>query len=265
MSEDITEILQDWQYEPDDIQVRVVEGDDGRRKIQLRVDLGMLQMEIDGRPDGARPEQCESLLIYHQKLQRARDEAHPDAAPYLLGEDDCAELWREGLQYYHRYLAFWHLKMYELCARDTRRNLDLFAFVCAHCDNEQHRVQFDQWRPYVIMMHTRSVATPLIDNREFDAGLRAIEAGIEGIHEFLDEYQQDHRAEECVELTTLERWRQEILANEEEAAAARPKSALEVLRQKLDEAVAAEEFEKAARHRDEIRQLRAEADPTDDE
>ena len=36
---------------------------------------------------------------------------------------------REGLQYYHRYLAAFHLERYDLVARDTERNLRLFAFV----------------------------------------------------------------------------------------------------------------------------------------
>ena len=41
-----------------------------------------------------------------------------------------------------------------------------------------------------------------------------IEAGIEAIREFLDEYDQGHRAEECVELVSLERWREEILTKQ---------------------------------------------------
>ena len=50
------------------------------------------------------------------------------------------------------------------------------------------------------MMHTRTVATPLLRQELYEDGLRVIEAGIEGIREFLDEYDQSHRAEECAEL-----------------------------------------------------------------
>jgi excinuclease UvrABC helicase subunit UvrB len=145
--------------------------------------------------------------------------------------------------------------MYEACARDTARNLRLFAFVRSHAQDERHKLQFDQWRPYVLMMHTRTVATPLLQQELYEDGLRVIEAGIEGIREFLDEYEQSHRAEECVELTSLERWRDEILTKEERAAAARPKTAAQVLRQQLEAAIAAEEFEEAARLRDQIRKL----------
>ena len=57
---------------------------------------------------------------------------------------------------------------------------------------------------------------------------------------------------------TLERWRDDILVREERAAAFRPQSAAAVLRKKLDAAIAAEEFEEAARLRDEIRKLKEE-------
>jgi excinuclease UvrABC nuclease subunit len=95
----------------------------------------------------------------------------------------------------------------------------------------------------------------LIQCRQFAEGLRVIESGIDSIRDFLDEYQQSERAEQCAELLSLEHWRDEIIAQEQEAAAARPQTATEVLRRKLEEAIAAEEFEEAARLRDEIRRL----------
>ena len=129
VSLDISPILRDWPYLPDDITVRVIEGEDGTRKIQLRLDLGILQMEFDGRPDGRQIHDADSWLEYHKRRQKDHDAANPDGAPYLLEPEDCAELLREGVQYYHRYVCFWHLGFYELCARDTERNLRLFAFV----------------------------------------------------------------------------------------------------------------------------------------
>lgn len=263
MSNDLSIILNQWQFDPETVLVRTVPGDDGRGKIQLRVDLGILQMEMDGRPDGFRPEGAESWLDYYEQRQQTHDETHPDSAPFGLNEEDCIRLWREGMQYYHRYLSFWHLELYESCARDTARNLRLFAFVRAHALDERHKLQFDQWRPYVLMMHTRAVATPMLQQRLYAEGLRAIEAGIDGIREFLDEYGQNDRAEECVELVSLERWREEILSKEERAAAARPKSMAEILRRQLDAAIAAEEFEEASRLRDQMRKLGNEAGRTE--
>ena len=84
------------------------------------------------------------------------------------------------------------------------------------------------------------------DFAEHIASLRACGVeGIEAIREFLDEYDQSERAEECVEMVALERWREELLAVEERAAAARPKTPAQLLRDKLNAAIAAEEFEEA--------------------
>jgi hypothetical protein len=265
MSKDISNLLNEWVYEPDEVMVRVVPGGDGRSKIQLRVDLGLLQMEMNGRPDGARPEGCESWLEYYEHKHRKYDDAHPDGPPFELKADECGQLWRESVQYYHRYLSFWHLDMYELCARDTQRNLRLFAFVRAHAGNDQLKLQFDQWRPYVQMMHTRAVATPLLAQKAFVEGLRVIEVGIEAIRDFLDEYNQSARAEECIELVSLERWRDEILSREEQAAAARPKSRISMLRRQLERAIANEQFEEAAQIRDEIRRISEQSKTMDDE
>jgi hypothetical protein len=255
MAQDITQLLGEWPYRPEEVLVRIVPGDDGRRKLQLRVDLGILQMELDGRPDGLRPEGCQSWLDFYEDKQRMHDELDSEELPFVLKPDDCERLWREAVQYYHRYLSFWHLDMYDLCARDTQRNLRLFGFVRAFADDDRLKMHFDQWRPYVIMMNTRSVCMPLVLKKSYREVFRVLDSGIEAIRDFLEEYNQSQRAEECPELVSLERWREEMLAHEEAAAAAEPKSKLQILRQKLDRAVAAEEFEEAAKIRDEIRNL----------
>src|SRR5256885_16983037 len=101
MSLDLNSILKDWPHENGNIKVRKIVGLDGREKLQLRVDLGVLQMEISGRPDGQRPHNCESLLEYHQK-RAARAEQKGET--YELTPEQCAELQPEGSQCCHRYL-----------------------------------------------------------------------------------------------------------------------------------------------------------------
>lgn len=257
MSRDISQILKDWDYLPDEISVRMVRGDDGREKVQMRVDLGVLQMDVDGRPDGMRPEGCESWLEYYEARARKQELAQPDAPGLVLGEEDCVRLWREAVQYYHRYLSFWHLERFDLCARDTARNLRAFAFVHGRAENERLKIQFDQWRPYVTMMNTRAVATPLVREGKLSQALELIEAGIGAIRDFLDEYGQTKRAGECVELVNLEQWHEEVLRQQR----AKPPDAEDKadmaahLRRQLNEAVAHEDFEEAARLRDEIRRL----------
>lgn len=263
MSLDISSILRDWPYRPDELTVRFVDGEDGRRRIQLRLDLGVLQMEVDGRPDGRRIHDVASWLDYHQQRQAQHDAAHPDGIPYLLEPEDCAELLREGVQYYHRYLSFWHLGCYELCARDTERNLRLFAFVRDHARDDRDKLQFDQWRPYVTMMHARAVATPLVELEQWDAALNVVDAGIRGIEKFLDDYNQRQRAAELGELVFLQQWKEELRSKApgrgEQAAepgiAVPPADDRARLRQEIRQAVTEERYEDAARLRDELRRL----------
>src|SRR5437868_2516483 len=63
---DITPVLKGWDYEPGTVNVRKISGADGRPKLQMRLDLGLLQMEMQGRPDGLRPHGHESLLEYYE-------------------------------------------------------------------------------------------------------------------------------------------------------------------------------------------------------
>jgi hypothetical protein len=255
VTKDIGSILDGWEYEPDQISVRIVAGEDGREKLQLRLDLGLMQMEMDGRPDGQRPEGKESWLDHYEEVQREHDREHVDATPFELDAEALARLLREGIQYYHRYISFWHLDRYELCARDTARNLRLFAFVRNFATRDRDKMQFDQFRPYVTMMHTRAVATPLLKDGKADEALAAIELGIGRIESFLDEYNQTHRAKQCAELVGLQQWRREILNKQGKRSKRVP--TVSGLKKQLDKAVAEERFEDAAKLRDEIRKRSA--------
>ena len=255
MSDDISKILDDWQYNPDAPTVRIIRGEGGREMVQLRIDLGLLQMAMDGRPDGQRPKGCESWLEYYRRQQERHDAAHPDSAPFQLDVEACRRLWSEGIQYYHRYVSFWHLKRFDLCARDTRRNLELFAFVREHGPGDQAKMQFDQWRPYVLMMHARAVATPLADAGQIVEALAPVESAIDEILEFLDQYDQSDRADESAELVDLRRWREELLSRQTRGKDSGEPGNMDDLRRRLQEAVASEEFEEAARLRDEIRRM----------
>jgi excinuclease UvrABC helicase subunit UvrB len=105
------------------------------------------------------------------------------------------------------------------------------------------------------MMHTRAVGTPLVEEGKHDKALAAVDSGIDAIQDFLDEYNQGHRADECVELVNLEQWRKEIVARQRKEAKSHGDTEVDLLREKLDAAVANEEFEEAARLRDEIRRI----------
>jgi hypothetical protein len=246
LSKDITAILDGWDYEPEGPQVRIVAGDDGRDKIQMRVDLGLIQMELAGRPDGTRPEGFESLLDALEARARASEAAGEE---FTIEPRTCLDLMREGIQYYHRYLAAFHLQRYDLVARDTERNLRLLAFARRNAARQRDKMEFDRYRPYVTMMRSRALGHQALARNDFAAALAAIDEGVAGIRQFLRDYEQSENEVECTELGFLLRWRREI-------AAERPVGPVERLEQQLALAVALEEYEEAARLRDQLQRLK---------
>ena len=252
MSKDISPILSGWDHDPEEFQVRIVTGIDGRDKLQRRLDLGLIQMELGGRPDGERPHGFESLLDYHES--KAGEAKAPDE--YKLDADACADLMREGVQYYHRYLAAYHLRRFDLVARDTSRNLRLFAFAVKHASDRRDGVQFDQYRPYVTMMKARAIGADAMDRNDHAAALKSLDEGIEAIRAFLREYGQEEDELQCRELSKLLRIRREVEQG-------RPVGPAERLEQQLELAVTLENYEEAARIRDQIARLRAASSSTD--
>ena len=52
-SRNISDILQDWDYDSQSIRARIVAGQNGEADVlQMRVEMGVIQMAVDGRPDG---------------------------------------------------------------------------------------------------------------------------------------------------------------------------------------------------------------------
>jgi hypothetical protein len=81
MKRDITAILKEWPYKAGQVNARFVVGSDGLERVQVRLDLGVLQMYADGRPDGDRPFGYPSLLEYFEAKFDEQNPRTPDAPP----------------------------------------------------------------------------------------------------------------------------------------------------------------------------------------
>ena len=247
MSLDLNTLLKDWPHETGAIKVRKVPGLDGREKLQLRIDLGLLQMEMDGRPDGQRPHNCDSLLVYHQR-RAARAEERGNT--YELTPEQCGELQQEGIQYYHRYLSLFQLEEFEGVVRDTQRNLDLVSFVDEHTEREDLIWSFQQFRPYVLMMNTRAKVSILLADGQFSDAISEIERGRDRISEFYQQSSFPEMEAKSSEIAFLNEWLDEVRAK-------RPLSKLELMEREMERAIASELYERAAELRDAIRQFKA--------
>ncbi|RYG65927.1 hypothetical protein EON80_16410, partial [bacterium] len=176
MSKDLAVLLQGWDYNPNEVTVRRVLGADGREKIQMRLDLGVLQMETEGRPDGKAPHGFESLLEYHLD-RKARAEDSMEFLDWGLDSEECAELKQEAMQYYYRYLSLFHLGDYWNVIRDTDRNVLVFDMIRDFAQEDSDRMSLEQFRPYVLMMNARARACIALEDKNYDRALELIDGG----------------------------------------------------------------------------------------
>ena len=248
MSLDISHILSQWPYKPGEVTARRIVGADGQERIQLRLDLGMLQMEASSRPDGQRPHGHESLLAYHEYLLQKHIEESGGEDGFSLDEADCETLRAEGVMYYHRYLAEFVLGDYERVDRDTMRNLRLMDFCRKYARDNSDKYILEQYRPYVIMMRTRARAQLAMDNSRLKAALAAARKGIADIEAFYDAFGGDKMMAHSGELAVLK-------ALEKDVESKIPIDPIQKLRDQLTQAIEAEQYEHAAELRDRLQSM----------
>lgn len=253
MKYDIADLLNSWPFDPDEFIARRITARDGSEKIQIRIDMGMLQLAVEGRPDGHRPHGADSLLAHYRAALPAPDNGSPRGGRGVqIDEDACEDLFQEAWQYYQRYLALFYLEDYEGVARDTGHNLAIFDLVQQYADSDEVKWYFEQYFPHAVMMQARSSAMRALETDDYPVALRHVQQGIDRIEEFLGDWEGeggDVMDEEFPELTFLRDWHEEL---EKE----RPLSQKEQLEHDLTVAVEAENFEEAARLRDKLRTLR---------
>lgn len=242
-SHDLRRILAGWDYEPNQITVRKITGDDGTIKIQMRLDLGLLQMEVQGRPDGLRPHGFESLLDFHENRINEHMNKNGTDLGLELTPEECQALREESVQYYHRYLAEFVLEDFAGVQRDTSRNLRVLDLCANYAREESDREVLEQYRPYLIMMNTRAEVHLALRKGSFKTALARVNAGLTAIKDVMTEASQrdgapDDRWEDATEVSILMALRSEI-------AARLPADPMQKLEDELQRAVDEERYEDA--------------------
>jgi hypothetical protein len=267
MSADLSRLLGDWPYEPGKLNVRLITGEDGEPRIQVRLDLGILQMYAEGRPDGQKPYGHDSLLEYHEakldEVASGRDPVHAeegegevsrDGGPrFSLSPEECEDLRAEAVQYYHRYMALLVLEDYEGVIRDTTRNLRVLDLCAQHAQTEADRAALEQFRPYITMMRANAMAKQALKDNEPKAALHAIDEGIDALRQYFAEQGEPQMFEESGEVEMLRGMREALVPK-------LPVSQKTELRARLERAIEQENYELAAILRDELRLLKDQPD-----
>jgi hypothetical protein len=248
MNDDLTHLLNSWPLEPGRVNARRIVGLDGRAKLQIRIDLGVLQMEIEGRPDGARPHGAESVLAWQQqRLARYAAEAGGSTG-FVLSQDECRAIREEAVQYYHRYVALFALGDFAGVVRDTTRNLEAFDLCRDHGETELDRTILEQFRPGVLMMRARSDAEMALTEGRPKQALAALDQGLAELRAAFMEAGRTGEFESANEVQLLRGMRDALVPK-------LPASQKVELQERLRAALDAENYELAAILRDELRML----------
>jgi hypothetical protein len=234
---DIDFILRQWPYQAGVISARLVRARDGREVLQMRVEMGVLQMETAGRPDGQRPGGFDTCLDW------LRSQAREKGEPFILAEEQCVEIDREFLQFYHRRICCLALREFGRAVRDADHTLALMDFVAAHSPDPQWTFSHERYRPFVYFHRTQAATLAKLEAAGPEAAIEEVNAGLDRLRKVFATLKTDETVEEDELIAQL---------NELKDSLRKEYHVGRTLPEQLADAVAAEEYERAARLRDEI-------------
>jgi hypothetical protein len=238
---DIDAALDGWAFKPDVVQARVIEAADGRDVIQMRVELGVLQLELAGRPDGRKPHGHRTYFDY---LKAKATAAGVAGKRFTLSEQHCAEADREFMQFYHRRVCWLALHEFDRAVADADHTLAFMDFIRDHSPGREFTRAHEQYRGFVLFHRTQAAAAARAEAGDAEGAIDAVRTGAAKIRAHQAEFEPEAEPDEDPMLTQLGRLEAEI----------RDRHGVgETLREKLDKAVADEDYETAARLRDAIR------------
>jgi hypothetical protein len=203
----------------------------------MRVEMGLLQLEVTGRPDGQRPGGAETYFDYLARLavHRGND--------FELTRDQCAAADREFLQFYHRRVCWLALREFRRAARDADHTLAFMDFVRDHSPDEEWTLSHEQYRAFVLFQRTQAAALARLEEEGPDAAFDELNQGLKRFKDLFlhydaeEQYEDDELVQRLVELKDTLRAQYKV----------RPS-----LAEQLADAVASEQYELAARLRDEM-------------
>ncbi|MBN2442538.1 MAG: UvrB/UvrC motif-containing protein [Spirochaetales bacterium] len=249
MKLDITGLLREWEYDPDNY-IRVLKLKDGREVLQVRQPLGIEQYELEGRPDGKKPFEKESVLneyldrLEYHILLFSTDEN------FKLNYEDFILLQDEGMLYYARYLLLYQIADYEKTIKDTEHNLKLCDFIDKYLNDEDVKNELLQYRPYIVKINAISKAMIKMKSQLKMGAREILKEAIDLIQNIPEINTPTFQLEKKRSLDSLRTTLMEMSEGEF--------SEIDNLENELSQAVEKENYERAAELRDMIDKLKKE-------
>ena len=254
MADDLNEILKNWEYHPADetANVRLVVGGDAIERLQLRVRFGILELYADGSPETG----GESILDeINRELAEHRARKGSDKG-FSINDFKTAQVSQEIMDYYQRRVCFFLLGDYRRAMRDAEHNLDLMRMLRKYSVDERAVLNHDRYRAFVLMDRARASAMVAVEQGELDRAMLEIDDAIAAIEEFYKEYSRGDLAGRSNEIEVLRDLKGEL--RKEYGISMTDSERLQALQEEQARAIAHEDYEKAARLRDEIQRMQSE-------
>jgi hypothetical protein len=228
-------LLADWAFATGQVLVRQIQGADGRDVLQMRIDLGILQMETKGRPDGVMPEGFETFYDYLVSL------AFDEGQGFQLDDERCTEIDREFYQFYHRRICWLTLKKYAEAVEDAQHTISLMDFSTSYAPDPEWATLHEQYRPFVMFHKIQASALLSLEGNEPHAATETIDKGLQSLALVFENHDATDHFDEDGFVVKLREMRESIIEHYELGPS---------LTEQLAEAISAEQYELAAELRD---------------
>jgi hypothetical protein len=154
---------------------------------------------------------------------------------------------REFLQFYHRRICWLALRQFARAVADADYTLALMDFVAGHSTNSQWTLSHEQYRPFVLFHRIQGAAMLALQESGAEAAIETIHQGLETMHAVFATFGAEEQFDQDGLVSQLAAMKESL---REEYRVGK------TLAEQLADAVAAEEYERAARLRDQIAQRR---------
>lgn len=270
--QDLTPLLQSWVYE-EDRTVRIIVAEDGRSLVQVRLPLGIEQYELHNRPDGRQPYGYPSVLEYLEDRLQARVAETGSDDGFQISSSMIAELQAEGILYYKRYSTLLTLEFHDLVEADTEHNLRLCELMERYVSDPNTRDAVLQFRPLIVGVNIGARASRIEKGEVSGDSAQALREGIRRIRNLPEIDTPVFQFERARAVQYLQALAARVSGSdgsgEEDSRENRSPgteatgdtgSRRVLLQRELAQAIAREEYEEAARLRDELYVLDHEGD-----
>lgn len=273
VGQDLDEIISNWAYNPSSSPTaRLIRSSDGRIVLQMRIELGVLQLEVKYRPDGAAPYGFKTYFSYLKHLAAQKEFEGKD---FILNQEQLNEAIRELKQFSLRRTCWLTLGKYAGVVQDAKHCLALFQFILDHSTRQELSLiplkyktpnNQDSWFGFTILEQAVNffheiLATSMytLKKKGFDKAIEKLSQGIAQFHQWKENQWKKQSNNTLFDISSesgeqfssfVNQWIENLLSVKRNLQS--QCGIIPSLNEQLREAIRLENYEKAACLRDKI-------------